>query len=714
MDIKYIKDNEGNNFFPVVNEKGVVDDNGTTLESKLQSKQDAISDIDTIRSKANTAIQSITVGTTTTGEAGSSANVINTGTATAPVLNFTIPQGAQGVKGDTVIMGSEATYTLYNTNGDAVDGAMTQKAVTDVLYDVVYEGLDDKTIDISTYTKVNAWIGANGNWSTTSGQQTAIIPTENYTKVSITSNSSNGAYLLFCKIYPTISSGTSYSSSLCEGETGRRVQDANTTVVYNIPSDCTYIAVGCTSAASAVGIYIPSNFTFLAEGQTIIVSSVNRIERLEDAVLYPVLSDYSTVDVTDGESVTSWLNSSGEWKILSGQLSYIVDVEQYSSMRITANADFGTYFLLCKTHPNVTSSNTSYIQYACDGEDGRRVQSANTTETYNLPSDCKYIVFGAQSTSAQTNAYLPSLVEFAYATNTMLSKIDDLYADIEELSSAKTIKILAIGNSFSRDALSYVPMFLKSLNINAVIGILYHSSCSLQMHWENRESTTYYTFDYFNWNNGQWVQSSSKGLDYGLACEDWDIVTLQQNSSNSIDYSTYQPYLNNLVGYIDSKVHNVKLGWLLTHAWATGYSSLSTEGITSDEMAALIRACSKRVMMETAIDMVIPYGTAIQLARGDSNINQIGNAGNFSYEGVHLQEGLGCQIAAYTSTISLANIIDGRLGINGNETLVNSSFLSTYNIPEQHGSAAGSTAENIILGQRYASIAVKNPYQEAG
>lgn len=645
---------DGVQVYPQTHTKAVIDDNGYTAESRLQAMQDEIN-------QAQLAVGAVP---------------------------------------------SDLTPTSNSTNYVTSDGIYRK------LYDVVYEDVNDKTIDISTYTKVTAWMGSDGEWSTTTGQQTAIIPTENYTKVSITSPSGYSAYFLFCKQYPSISSGTSYSSSLCEGETGRHVQDTNTTVVYNIPSDCTYVAVGCTSASGATGRYVPANFTFLAEGQSVPVLTVDRIKRLEDAVLYPASSDFSTVDVTDGESVVAWLNSSGEWRTVSGQLSYIVNVEQYSSMRITANADKDTYFLLCKTHPVVTSSNTSYIQYACVGENGRRVQEANTTETYTLPSDCKYIVFGDQSTSGQTNTYLPSLVEFAYATNTMLSKIDDLYANIEELSRAKTIKILAIGNSFSRDALSYVPMFLKALNINAVIGILYHSSCSLQMHWENKSDSTYYTFDYFNWNNGQWIQTSNKGLDYGLAYDDWNIVTLQQNSGNSMDYTTYQPYLNNLIGYIDSKVHNVKLGWLLTHAWATGYSSLSTKGITSDEMAALIRACSKRVMMETAIDMVIPYGTAIQLARGDSNINQIGNAGNFSYEGVHLQEGLGCQIAAYTSTISLANIIDGRLGINGNETLVNSSFLSTYNIPEQHGSATGSTAENIILGQRYASIAVKYPYQD--
>lgn len=46
----------------------------------------------------------VTVGTTTTGEAGTQATVTNSGTTSAAVLDFTIPKGAdgaQGPKGDT-------------------------------------------------------------------------------------------------------------------------------------------------------------------------------------------------------------------------------------------------------------------------------------------------------------------------------------------------------------------------------------------------------------------------------------------------------------------------------------------------------------------------------------------------------------------------------------------------------------------------------------
>lgn len=42
----------------------------------------------------------VTVGTTTTGEAGTNASVVNSGTATAPILDFTIPKGEKGDQGE--------------------------------------------------------------------------------------------------------------------------------------------------------------------------------------------------------------------------------------------------------------------------------------------------------------------------------------------------------------------------------------------------------------------------------------------------------------------------------------------------------------------------------------------------------------------------------------------------------------------------------------
>lgn len=99
---------------------------------------------------------SVTVGTTTTGAAGTNASVSNSGTTQDAVLNFTIPRGAQGVQGpqgstgpagpagptgpqgpmgDVAVITPEqqAAFTMYSTTGQNTNGPMTQKAVTDNL-----------------------------------------------------------------------------------------------------------------------------------------------------------------------------------------------------------------------------------------------------------------------------------------------------------------------------------------------------------------------------------------------------------------------------------------------------------------------------------------------------------------------------------------------------------------------------------------------------
>ena len=68
---------------------------------------------------------SVTVGTTTTGAAGTQASVTNSGTDSDPVLNFTIPRGEKGEKGDRGE--GSATVTIGTTTTGA---AGTQASVT--------------------------------------------------------------------------------------------------------------------------------------------------------------------------------------------------------------------------------------------------------------------------------------------------------------------------------------------------------------------------------------------------------------------------------------------------------------------------------------------------------------------------------------------------------------------------------------------------------
>jgi hypothetical protein len=63
------------------------------------------------------AAASVTVGTTTTGAAGSSASVSNSGDSSAAVLNFTIPAGAAGQNGAAVELQATATHLQWRLVG---------------------------------------------------------------------------------------------------------------------------------------------------------------------------------------------------------------------------------------------------------------------------------------------------------------------------------------------------------------------------------------------------------------------------------------------------------------------------------------------------------------------------------------------------------------------------------------------------------------------
>ena len=77
------------------------------------------------------AAATVAVGTTTTGAAGTSASVTNSGTSSAAVFNFTVPQGAQGPQGPAGTNGTNGTNGLNGTAATvAVDSTTTGAAGT--------------------------------------------------------------------------------------------------------------------------------------------------------------------------------------------------------------------------------------------------------------------------------------------------------------------------------------------------------------------------------------------------------------------------------------------------------------------------------------------------------------------------------------------------------------------------------------------------------
>jgi hypothetical protein len=75
---------------------------------------------------------SLEVGTTTTGEAGTNASVINAGSAEAPILNFTIPRGEDGESGSPGTDGTDGAAATIAVGTVTTGAAGSSATVTNV------------------------------------------------------------------------------------------------------------------------------------------------------------------------------------------------------------------------------------------------------------------------------------------------------------------------------------------------------------------------------------------------------------------------------------------------------------------------------------------------------------------------------------------------------------------------------------------------------
>ena len=284
--------------------------------------------------------------------------------------------------------------------------------------------------------------------------------------------------------------------------------------------------------------------------------------------------------------------------------------------------------------------------------------------------------------------------------------------ELHSIKNDKEIKVLAIGNSYSRDAFSYVPFLLENiLGCKVKFGIMYKGSCTLQQHY-NLISTDgdYEAFDYYTTDTEVWSTVSNKNIEYALSLEQWDIITLQQQSSASRDYNTYQPYLNNVINLLYDKIdYSVRLGWLLTPSYTDGYSGLNND--TSDSMFEKICQAVQRVIDETPIEFFIPCGTAKQNAT-KTTLNSLGDYGGMFYEGLHLQEGIPCLVEAYVAALKLMELLGySNKGLYGNQIRPTQEKVVSWNVPQRHGESVGVNDDNCRIAQLCAIMAFKKPLE---
>ena len=194
------------------------------------------------------------------------------------------------------------------------------------------------------------------------------------------------------------------------------------------------------------------------------------------------------------------------------------------------------------------------------------------------------------------------------------------------------MRVLAIGNSFSQDAMRYLHGIARASGEQMEVVNLFIGGSPLEKHYRNMMGDyRAYTLQYNGTSTG-----FSMSIKEALLSRPWDAVTLQQASYYSVRYESYQPYLNALCNYVRQCVPHARV--ILHQTWA--YEDGGEKLIAHPDV-------------ETAAEMYEKLQKAYTQAMTDSNANGLIPSGELMYrllehgiprvhrDGFHASLGLG-------------------------------------------------------------------------
>ncbi|MGI6243832.1 MAG: DUF4886 domain-containing protein [Prevotella sp.] len=181
------------------------------------------------------------------------------------------------------------------------------------------------------------------------------------------------------------------------------------------------------------------------------------------------------------------------------------------------------------------------------------------------------------------------------------------------------VRILAIGNSFSEDAIEQNLHELAAADgQQAIVANMFIGGCSLERHLNNaKNNAADYRYRKIGV-DGVRHQTDHMTLAKAIMDEEWDYISLQQVSGFSGLYDSYTPSLPSLLAYVRKLApKGCKLIWHQTWAYAqdSNHGDFKRYNNSQMEMYKGIMDASRRVVKDYKLAKVVPSGTAIQNAR---------------------------------------------------------------------------------------------------
>ncbi len=263
------------------------------------------------------------------------------------------------------------------------------------------------------------------------------------------------------------------------------------------------------------------------------------------------------------------------------------------------------------------------------------------------------VLFACTGNGAVTTSPNDSTAEPEQDATTLPEGSTEIKVEIPE--PPKSLKILAIGNSFSTDSMQYLYEILKEGGVEEIVlGNLYYGGCSLDQHYTFNKGDLA-NYKYYKNTAGSWGLTEDFKMSSALADEEWDYVSLQQTSKTCGLTNSYGR-LDDLIAVVKEKCPEAKLIWNMTWAYQQDSTHSSFPNYNKDQMTMynMIIDVVKTVIEPLNFDIVIPCMTSIQNARtsfmGDT----------LTRDGYHLDYYIGRYIAALTWYASITGCpVDG-------------------------------------------------------
>ena len=208
--------------------------------------------------------------------------------------------------------------------------------------------------------------------------------------------------------------------------------------------------------------------------------------------------------------------------------------------------------------------------------------------------------------------------------------------------SAKELKVLMIGNSFSICVGTNLPQIVKSVPGHKLeLTSAYIGGCTFDRHSENlrkaEENPDFKPYIISVWTSHppKRIKNGKGNVNTLLKNNQYDIITIQQGSPKSWNYKTYEPFADEVIAYI--RKYQPKAEIVIQQTWAYRMDSprlkpnpKASWDFDQTGMYERIRE-SYGKLAEKYRFRVIPVGDAVQKYRKYTPVKFQPAAGNFEY-----------------------------------------------------------------------------------